>query len=151
MIGALDSLVNRQLADQLLAVAREALSNCARHAEARACLVEVEVDSDWLLLRVTDNGQGVAEHVRESGLRNLRRRAEQLGGDMTLEGIEPHGTCLCWRVPTGACRQSARSGAGVGLRPAPAGPRRAAQVPGLGVTKSARIDSATQAIASTMK
>ncbi len=102
VIGALDSLVNRQLADQLLAVAREALSNCARHAQARACLVEVEVDSDWLLLRVTDNGQGVAEHVRESGLSNLRRRAEQLGGEMSLEGIEPHGTCLSWRVPTGA-------------------------------------------------
>ena len=32
VIGALDSLVNRPLADQLLAVAREALSNCARHA-----------------------------------------------------------------------------------------------------------------------
>ena len=32
VIGALDSLVNRQLADQMLAVAREALSNCARHA-----------------------------------------------------------------------------------------------------------------------
>ena len=102
VIGALDSLVNRTLADQLLAVAREALSNCARHAEARACLVEVEVDSDWLLLRVTDNGQGVDEEVRESGLRNLRRRAEQLGGEMTLEGIQPSGTCLSWRVPTDA-------------------------------------------------
>jgi signal transduction histidine kinase len=102
VIGALDSLVNRQLADQMLAVTREALSNCARHAEARACLVEVEVDSEWLLLQVTDNGRGVSEEVRESGLRNLRRRAEQLGGEMTLEGIEPHGTCLSWRVPTGA-------------------------------------------------
>jgi signal transduction histidine kinase len=102
VIGALDSLVNRQLADQLLAVAREALSNCARHAQASACLVEVEVDSDWLLLAVTDNGQGVSDEVRESGLRNLRRRAQQLGGEMTLEGIAPHGTCLSWRVPTGA-------------------------------------------------
>jgi signal transduction histidine kinase len=102
VIGALDSLASRQLADQMLAVTREALSNCARHAEARACLVEVEVDSDWLLLRVTDNGRGVTEDVRESGLRNLRRRAEQLGGEMTLEGIQPSGTCLSWRVPTGA-------------------------------------------------
>ena len=51
---------------------------------------------------VTDNGVGVSEDVRESGLRNLRRRAEQLGGQMTLEAIEPHGTSLVWRVPTDA-------------------------------------------------
>ena len=102
VIGALDSLVSRTMADQMLAVTREALSNCARHAEARACLVEVEVDSEWLLLSVTDNGVGLSEDVRESGLRNLRRRAEQLGGQMTLEAIEPHGTSLVWRVPTDA-------------------------------------------------
>jgi signal transduction histidine kinase len=102
VIGALDALVNRQLADQMLAVTREALSNCARHAEARACLVEVEVDSEWLLLRVTDNGRGIDQGVRQSGLGNLRRRALQLGGQMTVEGIDPHGTCLTWRVPTDA-------------------------------------------------
>ena len=47
-----------QLADQMLAVTREALSNCARHAEARACLVEVEVDSEWLLLRSPTTASG---------------------------------------------------------------------------------------------
>ena len=44
----------------------------------------------------------MTDDVRESGLRNLRRRAEQLGGQMTLESIQPHGTCLTWRVPTDA-------------------------------------------------
>jgi signal transduction histidine kinase len=100
--GALDSLVSQPLGVHLLAVVREALSNCARHAKATSCVVEIEVDSEWLLLAVSDDGRGVGGEVRESGLRNLRRRAEELDGEMHVERIEPHGTRLCWRVPTRA-------------------------------------------------
>lgn len=98
--GPLDSLLGRPVADQLLTVAREALSNCARHARASACRIEVLVDSEWLLLAVSDNGRGPGDGVRRSGLRNLRRRAEQLGGAMMIEAIDPRGTCLTWYVPT---------------------------------------------------
>jgi signal transduction histidine kinase len=100
--GALDGLVSEPLGVHLLAVVREALSNCARHARASACLVEVEVDSEWLSLTVSDDGCGVDDEVRESGLRNLRRRAEELDGEMRVEWIDPHGTRLRWRVPTRA-------------------------------------------------
>jgi signal transduction histidine kinase len=97
--GAVDSLVGRSLAEQALAVLREALSNCARHAAAHSCLVEVTVEDGWLQLRVTDDGRGLVDDLHESGLRNLRRRADELGGTLLLEPAEPRGTRFVWRVP----------------------------------------------------
>ncbi len=87
------------LVDDLLAVLREALSNVARHAEADAVKVEIEADASGILLRVTDDGSGLPAERRESGLRNIRRRAAEHGGAVWLSDAEPHGTVLEWRVP----------------------------------------------------
>jgi len=97
--GPLDSGVSADVADQLMATLREALSNVARHAEADACIVEVEVGQDRLLLRVSDNGRGIAGQITESGLRNVRRRAVEHGGTFRIGSEEPHGTLLEWQVP----------------------------------------------------
>jgi len=97
--GPLDSAVGGELGEQLLAVLREALSNTARHAEASAAVVEVEVTGERVMLSVTDNGKGIPGERRESGLRNVRRRAADHGGAVRLLGEEPHGTRLEWSVP----------------------------------------------------
>jgi signal transduction histidine kinase len=97
--GPVDTLVPAETAEQLLAVLREALSNVARHAGASSASVEVEADPDFLVLRVTDNGRGLPEGRNESGLRNVRRRASELGGTVRFTPAEPHGTALEWRVP----------------------------------------------------
>ncbi len=97
--GPVDTAVPRPVADQLLAVLRESLSNIARHAEADAAVVEVETDGSKLSLRVTDNGQGLPPERHESGLRNVRRRARDLGGEVRMLPEEPHGTRLEWVVP----------------------------------------------------
>lgn len=97
--GPVDSVVPNDLADHLLAVLREALSNVARHAEAEAAMVEVEASDGRLVLRVTDNGKGLADGRSESGLRNVRRRATEHGGSVQLFDEEPHGTRVEWAVP----------------------------------------------------
>jgi signal transduction histidine kinase len=97
--GAVDALVPQATGAQLLAVLREALSNVARHAEADAAVVEVEASDGSVTLRVTDNGGGLPVERRESGLRNVRRRAADLGGTVRFLGEEPHGTRLEWTVP----------------------------------------------------
>ncbi len=97
--GPLDTVVARALADQLLAVLREALSNVARHSEAAAAVVEVEVADKELLLRVTDNGRGLPPDREESGLRNVRRRAAEHGGAVRVLAEDPHGTRVEWTVP----------------------------------------------------
>lgn len=97
--GPLDTAVPTEVAEQLLAVLREALSNVARHAEADAAVVEVEARADEVMLRVADNGKGLPPDRHESGLRNARRRAADNGGSLRLVPEEPHGTVLEWTVP----------------------------------------------------
>jgi signal transduction histidine kinase len=58
-----------------------------------------------LIVQVTDNGTGIPEGGRRSGLRNLASRAEKLGGELRIgpavTGASPPGTRLGWRVPLG--------------------------------------------------
>ncbi len=100
--GPVDTAVSPATGGQLLAVLREALSNVARHAEADAAVVEVETSTGHLTLLVTDNGHGLPTRRAESGLRNVRRRAGDLGGTVRLQAEEPHGTRLEWTVPLDA-------------------------------------------------
>lgn len=97
--GPVDSAVGDDLQIQVLAVLREALSNVARHARASTCQVEVAVSDSEIVVTVTDDGVGIPESIRESGVRNVRTRAESAGGSLRLSRREPHGTELCWRAP----------------------------------------------------
>ncbi|MCQ8186873.1 GAF domain-containing protein [Streptomyces sp. RCU064] len=100
MTGLLDTNVPAGHAEHMLAVAGEALSNAARHAQATAVDVGVEVTDTALRLKVADNGHGIDSAVtRRSGLANLRRRAEELGGSFSLRPNEPSGTVVEWAVP----------------------------------------------------
>jgi signal transduction histidine kinase len=85
--------------DDLEAVLREALSNAARHARARSVTVDVSAGDSRLALVVTDDGVGMGDTTRRSGLANLRQRAERHGGGCTVEPADPTGTRLRWHVP----------------------------------------------------
>lgn len=99
ILGPVDNLVSSTLAQQLMAVLREGLSNIARHAIADQAEVEIATSADELVLTVTDNGAGLPAERVESGLRNARRRATSHGGTLELRPGDPSGTVLCWRVP----------------------------------------------------
>ena len=92
------SVIEAALADHAEAVVREAASNAVRHSGATELTVAVTVDDD-LGITVTDNGCGVGDNVTESGLRNLRTRAEQSGGVLTLTSGADGGTVLRWSAP----------------------------------------------------
>lgn len=93
-----DSLVPPETAENVLVVCREALSNIARHTGASSAAVTLSIDSE-VVLTVGDNGRGLGEITRSSGLSNLRERAEMLGGTFTAAGEPGGGTRLEWRVP----------------------------------------------------
>jgi signal transduction histidine kinase len=64
--------------------------------------VTVDVVSGSLSLVVKDNGCGIPEEGRRSGLRNMAGRAEKLGGEFRTTAAEGGGTELEWRVPVPA-------------------------------------------------
>ncbi|MFE4449182.1 GAF domain-containing protein [Streptomyces sp. NPDC056796] len=107
-LGPVDSLVGELAGKNLIAALREALSNTFRHA--RASRVEVRVDATAVLpdgreavrLTVADDGVGIPDGGRRSGLRNLARRAESLGGASWFgpgPGEDGSGTTVTWEVP----------------------------------------------------
>jgi len=101
MEGLIDTDVPREIADQVVAVLSEALTNIARHAGAQRADVALETDGRVVRLTVADNGRGVPPEGRRSGLRNMAERAEQLGGTFRMDCPEGGGTTLVWRVPVG--------------------------------------------------
>ena len=93
------SVVDGALADHAEAVVREAVSNAVRHADATALTVRVSVEDD-LCVEVSDNGRGMPAEITGSGLTNLRRRAEQAGGELTIDSTPgTGGTVLRWSAP----------------------------------------------------
>ncbi|EPH46304.1 GAF domain-containing protein [Streptomyces aurantiacus] len=114
MEGLIDTDVPREVADDVVAVLNEALSNVARHARARRAEASLVVREGLLEVAVVDDGVGV-EGVetepgpeRGAGLRNLAERAERLGGELVVRAGERVGTRLEWRVPL---RRNSPSGA----------------------------------------
>jgi len=100
--GPVDTGVDPALADHVLAVVREALSNVARHAHAQQVEVGIKVRDGEVELSVVDDGGGVDPDAPPGdGLRNMERRAEGLGGRFSVAPAEPSGTDLRWVVPTG--------------------------------------------------
>ncbi|WP_133916809.1 sensor histidine kinase [Streptomyces sp. NBC_00582] len=99
MEGLLDTDVPKEIADQVVAVLSEALTNIARHAHADRADVLLATDGREVRLSVTDNGVGIPDGGRRSGLRNMAERAEQLGGRLELGTPEGGGSALVWRVP----------------------------------------------------
>ncbi|MCF3964357.1 sensor histidine kinase [Streptomyces fuscigenes] len=107
-VGAVDSSVSELTGKNLIAALREALSNAFRHAHASRIDVVVDATAELpdgtgaVRLSVADDGVGVPEGGRRSGLRNLGRRAEALGGSSRVEGgLGPAGggTTVVWQAP----------------------------------------------------
>ncbi|MFE7016902.1 GAF domain-containing protein [Streptomyces sp. NPDC057651] len=101
MEGLIDTEVPPAVADEVLAVIGEALANVARHARATSVEVAVAAADGVLTVSVSDDGVGIPEGGRRSGLRNLAERAERLGGELSISTRDQgtRGTRLEWRVP----------------------------------------------------
>lgn len=104
MEGLIDTDVPRVIGDDVVAVLGEALSNVARHARASSVEVSLAVRDGQVTLKVSDNGVGIPEGGRRSGLKNLATRAEKLGGELALERSAEGGGCVVWRVPLPTAR-----------------------------------------------
>jgi len=92
-------------AEQILQIAREALSNVVRHAQAERVSLLLEYMGDHARLLISDDGIGLQTRRRGPargnghGLSNLRERAEQLKGELMLSSTPGKGTTLQLTFP----------------------------------------------------
>jgi signal transduction histidine kinase len=81
--------------------AQEALTNVQKHARATQVWLMLTAQEDAVTLLVGDDGQGVSLSGEQSGfgLRGMRERAAQLGGELHLEPRRGGGTQVSFRLP----------------------------------------------------
>ena len=97
--GPVDISVGPAVAEDVLAVLREAVSNAARHGKPHRIAVGLTVVDDSLVLEVSDDGLGLPDDVPRSGLNNLAERAARHGGAMRAWRLPEGGTRVRWEVP----------------------------------------------------
>lgn len=105
LVDEVDSRVDADIADDVVAVVREGLSNAARHAKANSVQVRVLVRgrgaTGRVAVEVEDDGRGVdPANSRRSGLDNLVARARRHHGTFTMTRSDRgRGSLLQWQVP----------------------------------------------------
>jgi signal transduction histidine kinase len=99
----LDARLHPEAAHELVQIAREAMSNVARHSGAHRAVLSLTVDAGQATLRIDDDGVGFDPGRRlgsgHFGLANLRDRAAGLAGTLTIESEPERGTRIIVRLP----------------------------------------------------
>jgi signal transduction histidine kinase len=95
--------LNARAREQVVRIAREAIVNAARHGHARHVEVSLRsIGARWLL-RVTDDGLGIAESAVDGspgfGLRTMRARADELDGELSALPGPEGGTIIQLSMP----------------------------------------------------
>lgn len=80
-------------------IAVEAMMNVLRHASATTCRIELRLDPDALDVEVIDDGSGLEPSTGGVGLRSMRERAAEVGGDVVIVNGDHGGTRVLARLP----------------------------------------------------
>ncbi|MGI8769851.1 MAG: sensor histidine kinase [Acidobacteriaceae bacterium] len=88
----------RNVEDQLLRIAQEAVANAVRHAQAQHIEVGLNYDAISVRLLVADDGRGFTADLTSLaasghfGLRGMQERAKEIGGRMVIDSAPAEGT-----------------------------------------------------------
>jgi len=95
----------------LLAVAREALANVARHSGAGHAWLRLTTRGEVVRLEIADDGRGLAPDANiargHHGLANMRTRAEAMGGTFEIQSGPDTGTRIIVVIPRNGTRRGA--------------------------------------------
>ncbi len=93
------TLDDAERAHVLLRCTQEIITNAVRHAGARNLWIHCRRDGGLIVINAHDDGQGAEVVIAGNGLRGMRERLRQHGGNMTIESRAGGGFRLCLQVP----------------------------------------------------
>jgi two-component system sensor histidine kinase UhpB len=103
---AQDVTLSEGMAVALFRILQESLTNVARHADAGCVYVMYQATDQHVCLAIEDNGRGIdpqaMEASRSHGLRGIRERVRQFGGDVDIIGEPGKGTSVLVQLPLAA-------------------------------------------------
>ena len=93
--------LSREAARGIIRIVQESLSNARRHSAARLVTVSLRVEGEEALIEVSDDGRGFDPGSSESGVGtySTRQRAQEIGGEISLQSAPGSGTRVLLRVP----------------------------------------------------
>ena len=104
--ASIDERASHQLSHeqgiQVLAIAKEALSNSVRHSNATTRVLSLSQDQRRIRLKIEDNGIGFTASKRRSqgmGIKNMRARARKLGAKISIASAQGKGTRITLIIP----------------------------------------------------
>ncbi|GJQ62938.1 MAG: hypothetical protein SCALA702_19910 [Melioribacteraceae bacterium] len=96
----LDQLkLNMDYKQNLFLIFKEGIHNCIKHSQCSKIELVAKISGDILVLSLKDNGQGLND-VRETtgnGIKNMKSRAELIGGEVTFRSAANYGTEIIFR------------------------------------------------------
>lgn len=98
--GSADQLPDSHKAS-LYRIVQEALTNCARHAEAKSVKIQLASDDEGYRVSIEDDGKGFANGSRSRGLGliGIQERIDEMDGTLDLRSAPGQGTRLYVRIP----------------------------------------------------
>ena len=86
---------------ELYLFCKEAITNIARHADARTVHFDLRLNNEGLEIALRDDGCGfdTTKTPKGFGLANLRQRAQQMGGSITITSQPGQGTAIQLKLP----------------------------------------------------
>ena len=97
--------ISPELRHNLFLAAKEAVNNVVKHAHATSAWLRLQLRPDQFVLEIEDDGRGLADDAAQkgrNGLRNMRKRMEDIGGQFEVAPKPGGGTIVRLTVPLNA-------------------------------------------------
>jgi signal transduction histidine kinase len=94
--------LTRGTESQLFGIAREALANSLKHAQATSAFVRVSATPAHVVVEIVDDGCGFdpeATHIGHFGLESMRSRADEIGAELYIISAPERGTVVRVEMP----------------------------------------------------
>lgn len=96
-----DYPINRTVYRELLLTLKESLNNIIKHSKTKIVFINIQINSEFLLLNIKDKGVGFSESevFSGNGISNMKKRIESFGGKFDIKSEKNNGTTLSINIP----------------------------------------------------